>query len=212
MSPKHASFPEAIGLFFKNYVNFTGRSTRSEYWWYVLFNFIVSFVLSFIASALGMSDAYGNSALSSIWLLVIFLPGLALSVRRLHDIGKSWLSMFIVLIPLAGIIIYIVWMCQPSDTDNLWGPSADTLQYGGGMGGFGQPNGGAYNPNQPYNPNQGYNGGYDPNQGYNNGGYNPNQGYNGGYDPNQGYNNGGYNPNQGYNGGYDPNNPNNNNF
>ena len=192
MSPKYCSFPEAIALFFKNYVNFNGRSTRSEYWWYVLFNSIVVLVLGFIAKLVGISDAAGNSPLTSIWSLVVFIPGLSICVRRLHDIGKSWVSMLIVLIPLAGIIIYIVWMCQPSDTDNLWGPCAYSLESGSGMGGFGGNQGyNAYDPNQPYNPNNGYNG------------YNPN----GGYDPNQGYNpNGGYDPNQGYN------NPNNNNF
>lgn len=111
MSPKHVSFGEAIKLFFINYVNFTGRSTKSEYWWAVVFNFLVSMVLGFIP--------YIGSLLS----LALIIPGLSLCIRRLHDIGKSWVWYLMGLIPLAGFIILIVYFCKDSDGDNQWGPA-----------------------------------------------------------------------------------------
>ena len=77
-SPKRVSFGEAIKLFFVNYVNFDGRSTQSEYWWVVLFNFLVGLGVGWIP-VLGWLVSLG-----------LLIPGLSLSVRRLHDTGKSW--------------------------------------------------------------------------------------------------------------------------
>lgn len=111
-SPKRVSFGEAIKLFFVNYVNFDGRSTQSEYWWVVLFNFLVGLGVGWIP-VLG-------------WLVTLglLIPGLSLSVRRLHDTGKSWVYLLMGLIPIAGFIILIVFYCQESDGDNKWGPAA----------------------------------------------------------------------------------------
>ena len=88
MSPKHVSFVEAIKLFFINYVNFKGRSTRSEYWWIVLFNFLVSVVLSVLSLAVGIADKNGNSVLTTLWLLAVLAPGWSAVSRRLHDTGR----------------------------------------------------------------------------------------------------------------------------
>lgn len=107
------SFGGAIKLFFQNYANFTGRASRSEYWWFFLFNFIVSFVL-------GLIPMIGWIA-SGIYSLAMLIGGLSLFVRRLHDTGRSWPYMFIALIPLAGPIILLVWLCQASGGDNRWG-------------------------------------------------------------------------------------------
>lgn len=109
-SPKRVGFGEAIKLFFVNYVNFTGRSTASEYWWAFLFNFLVSLCIGWIP-VVGQLVALG-----------LLVPGLAVGVRRLHDTGKSWAYMFMGLIPLAGFIILIVQYCKESDADNKWGP------------------------------------------------------------------------------------------
>lgn len=111
-SPKRVSFGEAIKLFFVNYVNFTGRSTASEYWWAFLFNFLVSLCLGWIP------------VIGQLVSLGLMLPGIAISVRRLHDTGKSWAYMLMGLIPLAGCIILIVQYCKESDADNQWGPAA----------------------------------------------------------------------------------------
>lgn len=103
------SFIEAIKLFFVNYVNFSGRASKSEYWWGFLFQLIVLGVTTWIP-VVGQLVALG-----------VFLPGLSLNIRRLHDIGKAWYYLLMGLIPLAGIIILIVYYCQDSDGDNQWG-------------------------------------------------------------------------------------------
>ena len=106
----HVGFGEAIKLFFTNYANFNGRASRSEYWFAYLFIFLVTLVTSWIP-VLGW--------LISVALLV---PNLSITVRRLHDIGKSWVWILMGLIPLAGTIILIVYMCTASVGDNQWGP------------------------------------------------------------------------------------------
>lgn len=111
-SPKNVSFGEAIKLFFVNYVNFTGRSTRSEYWWSFLFQCIVSVLTVWIPG------------IGSIVSLGLLLPGLAINVRRLHDTGRPWTYLLFGLIPLAGFIILIVLYCEESGPDNKWGAAA----------------------------------------------------------------------------------------
>lgn len=110
------SFGEAIKLFFKNYVNFNGRASRSEYWWVVLFNALL-YILEMVI--IGIAPIF--SILVSVIALGLIIPGLALTVRRLHDIGKAWYWMFMSFIPLAGFIIMIVYMCTDSVGDNMWG-------------------------------------------------------------------------------------------
>ena len=73
------TFGQAIQSVFSKYATFTGRASRSEYWWWALFTFIVGFVFNLI----------GIKILSGIVNLALFLPGLAVLVRRLHDINKS---------------------------------------------------------------------------------------------------------------------------
>lgn len=108
--PKSVTFGEAIKLFFTNYVNFTGRASKSEYWWAFLFQFIVGIVAGFIP------------VLGSLVSLALIIPNLSVSVRRLHDTGKAWYYWLLGLIPLAGFIIMIVLYCKDSDGDNQWGP------------------------------------------------------------------------------------------
>ena len=103
----------------KNYVNFEGRATRAEFWWFFLFNLIVSAILSCLGKA-GMW-------LSSIWSLAILLPQLALGARRLHDINKSGWWQLIAFVPVVGIIILIVWWVKEGDaTENQYGPVPQT--------------------------------------------------------------------------------------
>lgn len=107
-SPKRVSFGEAIKLYFKNYVNFTGRSTASEYWWSFLFQVLVCMI----------------PIVGQFVALALIIPSLSISVRRLHDTGKPWYYMFMGLIPIAGLIILIIQYCKESDGDNAWGPAA----------------------------------------------------------------------------------------
>ncbi|MBR0413856.1 MAG: DUF805 domain-containing protein [Clostridia bacterium] len=115
------SFGECIKLFFKNYVNFSGRSRRAEYWYIFLFQMIISTVLSALSSILAYVTN-GNYVVSIImivltygWLLAIVIPDLALSFRRMHDIGKSGGYVFFGLIPIVGTILVIVWSATDSN-------------------------------------------------------------------------------------------------
>lgn len=107
----------------KQYVDFGGRARRKEYWMFVLFNAIIAFVLGLIDGLLGWEISYINMGiLGLIYSLGVFLPSLAVSVRRLHDIGKSGWYILIGLIPLVGAIILIVWLCKEGEsTSNDWG-------------------------------------------------------------------------------------------
>lgn len=91
--------------FWKNYTNFSGRARRSEYWYVVLANILISLV-SLIP--------YIGAAVSALYTIAIIVPTLALIVRRLHDFGKEWYYIFFMLIPLAGQIIMLVWLCTDS--------------------------------------------------------------------------------------------------
>ncbi len=101
---------------FKQYADFRGRACRREYWMFVLINFFVSFVLTAIDMLIGFQ------ILSWIYSIAIFVPSLAVCVRRLHDIGKSGWFFFICLIPLIGFIWLIVLFCKDSQPEaNAWG-------------------------------------------------------------------------------------------
>ena len=103
---------EATKLFFTRYTDFNGRSRRSEYWWSSLSIAIIGAIVSAILGDLAF-----------IWSLAILVPGIAVSVRRLHDIGKSgWWYLFI-FVPLVGQILLIIWFCKDSAPDNEWGPN-----------------------------------------------------------------------------------------
>lgn len=88
--------------FWTNYVNFNGRTSRKDYWITVLINFVISLVLSAICGAIE------NNILAILFSLATLVPGLALSIRRMHDIGKSGFWILVSLIPLAGVIWFIV--------------------------------------------------------------------------------------------------------
>ena len=109
---KSVGFVEAIKLAFVHYADFTGRATRSEYWWFTLFNIIVS-------SVIGLILPY----ISWIWTLAVLVPGTALCVRRLHDVGKSGWYYLWILLPIVGLIMILVQFLKDSTEDNQWGPN-----------------------------------------------------------------------------------------
>ena len=82
-SPVYTNFGGAIRLFFKNYIDFNGRSTRSEYWYAYLFLVLVNIVLEIIKRLTGIS------ILRTVWDLAVFVPLMSAGFRRLHDIGRS---------------------------------------------------------------------------------------------------------------------------
>lgn len=100
----------------KQYTDFSGRARRKEYWMFVLANFLISLML-------GVIDYFiGYTVLEGLYSLAVFIPGLAVCVRRLHDIGKSGWWFLIALIPIVGGIWLLVLLCQDSQYDaNQWG-------------------------------------------------------------------------------------------
>lgn len=116
------SFSQAVRMAFDSYCRFQGRSSRSEYWWWVLFVAILSFGIGIVEGILGFSMT-AVQATSGILSLVLLLPGLGLSVRRLHDINKSGWWILLGLIPVVGGIVLIIWFARNSQMqDNQYGP------------------------------------------------------------------------------------------
>jgi uncharacterized membrane protein YhaH (DUF805 family) len=100
-----------------NYVTFSGRASRSEFWLFLLFSFLAAIVIGVIDGILG-----SYPLLYSLFALANFLPSLALSVRRLHDVNKSGWFYLLFLIPLVGAIILLVWGCTKGTAgDNRFG-------------------------------------------------------------------------------------------
>jgi uncharacterized membrane protein YhaH (DUF805 family) len=100
-----------------NYAKFDGRAGRPEYWWWVLFNVIVGAIFWVL-----MSIVSAFYYLYVIYMLAVIVPGIGVTIRRLHDLGKSgwWL-----LIALTGIgaLVLLYWFAQPGDQgDNQYGP------------------------------------------------------------------------------------------
>ncbi len=102
---------EAVQLFFKNYTNFQSRSRRSEYWWPVLFMMIVYIPLYLIALS-GTFLAGIAGILYVLFALAVTIPGIAVTIRRLHDLDKSGWWYLIVFIPFAALLL-LYWFCQP---------------------------------------------------------------------------------------------------
>lgn len=100
----------------KKYAQFGGRSRRKEYWFFVLINMIIVFLLTFIDGLTGTLNAQsGLGLLSGIYNLLVLIPSLAVAFRRLHDTGRSawWLLLF--LIPVIGLLVIIVFLVQDSE-------------------------------------------------------------------------------------------------
>lgn len=103
----------------KKYAVFAGRARRTEYWMFALFNLIICIVLSIIEAIIGTVGI-----LAIIYSLAILLPALAVSVRRLHDIGKSGWWLLIALVPIiGGIVLLIFALLDSQQGTNEYGPS-----------------------------------------------------------------------------------------
>jgi uncharacterized membrane protein YhaH (DUF805 family) len=101
----------------KNYVGFSGRARRTEFWVFVLVNAVVQAVLSIVGNAMD------NNVLLSIYSLLVLLPTIAVWVRRLHDTGRSGFWLFIGLIPIVGFIVLLVFALIPgAQGPNQYGP------------------------------------------------------------------------------------------
>ncbi len=102
-------FSTAVRTCFQKYVTFSGRAQRSEFWYFVLFNLLASIVLGIVDGALFGWASDDPEVLNGIFSLIMFLPSLAVAVRRLHDTDRSGWWVLLWLIPIIGWIILIVW-------------------------------------------------------------------------------------------------------
>jgi uncharacterized membrane protein YhaH (DUF805 family) len=154
------SFGAALSSCFNQYVGFSGRARRSEYWFFALFCFLVDLAATVLDAALGVR------VVSLLATLALLLPSLAVTVRRLHDTDRTGWWLLIGLVPFAGAIVLLVFVCLDSQPfPNRYGPSPKPPIGGypqapyppAGYGQppyaqqpYGQPYGQAPYPQQPY--------------------------------------------------------------
>lgn len=118
------TFGQSVATCFAKYVDFSGRATRPEFWWFFLFNAIATLVASMVDSAVSgrMHLTFGTTwALSAdrpaqaLVTLGLLLPNLAVGARRLHDIGRTGWWQLMALIPCLGLIVLVVFWCTAGD-------------------------------------------------------------------------------------------------
>jgi uncharacterized membrane protein YhaH (DUF805 family) len=109
----------------KQYADFSGRARRKEYWMFFLFNILFSIAAMIFDNVLGIAmEGVGYGPIYGIYILAMIIPGLAVAVRRLHDIGKSGWMVLIGLIPIAGAIWLIVLLVTEGNSgENEYGPN-----------------------------------------------------------------------------------------
>ncbi|WP_444996664.1 DUF805 domain-containing protein [Aliikangiella sp. IMCC44359] len=101
----------------KKYADFTGRARRKEYWMFILFYIIFYFVAAIIDTVIG------TFIITSVFALGMLIPSISAAARRLHDTSRSGWWQLIVLIPIIGSIVLIVFLAQDSHAENQYGPS-----------------------------------------------------------------------------------------
>jgi len=102
-----------------NYVGFEGRARRKEYWFFVLFNFLISLGIGMVEFVFGFGGLLGG-----LYWIAMFMPGLAVTFRRLHDTDKSAWNLLWIFLPLLGWLVLFVFMLSNSSPEtNKYGPS-----------------------------------------------------------------------------------------
>lgn len=124
-------FTEAIRSGFDHYVKFDGRASRSAYWWWALFVFIVGIVANVLDGVFGLQQFRefngqmyaAGGVISGLATLALLLPNLSVTIRRLHDTDRSGWWWFIVIFPVIGWIIYLYFMiARGTPGPNRFGP------------------------------------------------------------------------------------------
>ena len=113
-------FTESVKTVYSKYATFSGRATRSEYWWFVLFWYAIILCAVLLGVATGIEKL--TLALIGIFGAISFIPIVALRVRILHDIGKSGWWIFLGLVPYIGGFILFLFSVIGSDGENEYGP------------------------------------------------------------------------------------------
>jgi uncharacterized membrane protein YhaH (DUF805 family) len=120
-APKSVGFGDAIAICFRKYVTFSGRAGRPEFWWWALFELLVLIVAVAVDAFLfhpqsGVGPIYGLS------ILALLLPGLAVTVRRLHDTDRSGWWILLGFIPFGGIVLLVFYCLRGTEGPNRFGP------------------------------------------------------------------------------------------
>lgn len=114
------NFQQAIASGFRNYATFAGRASRSEYWFWTLFGILVGAAAGILDAA--VFPGIQTGPIQSLASLALFLPGLSVSVRRFHDLGRTgwWL---LIMLTVIGIIVVLIWFClRGTIGPNRYGP------------------------------------------------------------------------------------------
>ena len=125
------SFPEAVRLGFSRMFDFQGRSRRSEFWWFSLALFVIYIVIALIVifavktfdTAISENKEMAAVIFTCVFGILYWLPALAISVRRLHDIGKSGMWLFLYVIPYANFALLVMFCLDSERAENQYGPS-----------------------------------------------------------------------------------------
>jgi uncharacterized membrane protein YhaH (DUF805 family) len=111
------TMPQAIKSCFGKYVTFSGRSSRSEYWYFTLFYVLASIIGNILDAAIEVP------VFAAIVTVAFILPSLAAGARRLHDTGRSGWWLLLSFVPLIGLIVLIIWLATKSyEGANKYGP------------------------------------------------------------------------------------------
>jgi len=112
----------------QNYVGFSGRARRKEYWMFLLIHLVIVFALAFVETMVGLGGEDGYGLISGLYVLAVILPSVAVGFRRLHDTGKSGWWCLISFIPLIGALILLFFLASDGDAgDNQYGPDPKVL-------------------------------------------------------------------------------------
>lgn len=121
------TFIESVKTVYSKYATFSGRATRSEFWWFILFYNLVC--IAFVPLGLAtQSDSIGLG-LIGIFVVISFIPTIALWVRRLHDISKSGWWILVAFAPYIGGFVLLIFSLLPSDGENEYGPDPFAEDY-----------------------------------------------------------------------------------
>jgi len=109
----------------RKYAVFSGRAGRAEYWMFALINVLISIAIAAVDVALGFQ---GGATLSSLYSIAVLLPGLGVSVRRLHDIGRTGWWILLAFVPIVGWVVLLVFMAsQGQSEENEYGPTPSAV-------------------------------------------------------------------------------------
>ena len=109
----------------RKYLVFEGRARRKEYWFFVLFNIIIAMILAIIDSTIGtLNPETGVGLLSGVYSLAVLIPTIAVAIRRLHDTDRSGWWLLILLVPIiGGLVLLVFFVLDGTPGSNQFGPN-----------------------------------------------------------------------------------------